>query len=114
MLEEGLTYTTSDGSKPGTTILTLVGPFTLGNMFQLQSEIRSMKPACLIVDLTSVPYMDSAGLGVLMNYFVSSQGQGRKLLLTGVNDRVKSLFEMTKVDGLLVICDSMEAAEAQA
>jgi anti-anti-sigma factor len=114
MLEKELSYTTSDGTKEGTVILTLEGPFTLGNMFQLQGELRSLKPACLIMDMVAVPYMDSAGLGVIMNYFVSAQGAGRKLILSGVNERVKALIEMTRVDTILKIADSIEAAQALA
>ena len=45
--------------------------------------------------------MDSAGLGLIMNYYVSAQDHGRKLLLAGVNERITALFEMTKVQGVL-------------
>ena len=114
MLEKELSYTMSDGAKEGTVILTLEGPFTLSNMFQLQGDLRTLKPACLIIDMTSVPYMDSAGLGVIMNYFVSAQGAGRKFFLTGVSDRLRALLEMTKVDGVLRVCDTVEAAQALA
>lgn len=109
-----MSYTVTDGAKEGVLILALDGPFTLGNMFKLQSEMRSLTPPCLIMDLSAVPYMDSAGLGVIMNYFVSAQSHGRKLILTGVSDRIRALFEMTKVDGVLKISDSVPAAEAQA
>jgi len=44
---------------------------------------------------------------------VSAQGAGRKLLLVGVNDRVRALVEMTKVDSVLRLCDSVEAAQSQ-
>ena len=114
MLDKELSYTTSAGAKEGTVILTLDGPFTLSNIFQLQNDLRTLKPTCLIMDLTSVPYMDSAGLGVVMNYFVSAQSGGRKLLLAGVNDRVRALLEMTKVDSVLRLCDTVEAAQSQA
>lgn len=111
MLEQGFTYTTSEGSRPGITILTLEGPFTIGNIFQLQTDLRNLRPACLIMDLKGVPYMDSAGLGVIMNAFVSAQSGGRKLRLVHVNERVQSLLEMTKVDSLLPSYNSLEAAE---
>jgi len=114
MLDKELSYTTTDGAKPGTVILTLDGPFTLSNLFQLQGYLRTLQPACLIMDMTAVPYMDSAGLGVVMNYFVSAQTAGRKLLLAGVNERVQSLFEMTKVDSVLHSYDTVDAAQAQA
>jgi anti-sigma B factor antagonist len=114
MLDKALSYATSPGAKEGTVIMTIDGPFTLSNIFRLQTELRTLKPACLIMDLTSVPYMDSAGLGVVMNYFVSAQGNGRKLLLVGVNDRIRALLEMTKVDSILRLFDSIEAAQSQA
>jgi anti-anti-sigma factor len=114
MPDKVLTYTTSAGSKQGTTIVTLEGPFTLGNMFKLQADLRALKPECLILDLTSVPYMDSAALGVIMNSYVAAQGSGRKFLVAGVNDRVRALLEMTKVDSVLKICDSVETAQALA
>lgn len=113
MLEEGFTYSTADGSKPGVTILTLAGPFTLANIFQVQSDLRGLKPPCLVMDLAQVPYMDSAGLGVIMNAFVSAQGGGRKVVLANVNERIRSLLEMTRVDAVLQVCESVEAAEAQ-
>lgn len=114
MLEKELSYTVTDGAKEGTVILSLDGPFTLGNMFQLQSDLRALRPPCLIMDLSAVPYMDSAGLGVIMNSFVSAQSHGRKFFLTGVSDRLRALFEMTKVDAVLQICDSLDAAQTLA
>jgi anti-sigma B factor antagonist len=66
------------------------------------------------MDLTGVPYMDSAGMGVIMNYYVAAQSGGRKFIVVGVNDRVRALLEMTKVDSVLKLCDSVEAAQALA
>jgi anti-anti-sigma factor len=114
MLDKELSYAISDGAKEGIVILAVDGPFTLSNMFRLQHELRALKPACLIMDLTAVPYMDSAGLGVIMNYFVSAETAGRKFLLAGVNERLKALFEMTKVDVVLRLCDTVDAAQALA
>jgi anti-anti-sigma factor len=113
MLDKELSYTAMAGAQDGTTVLTLEGPVTLGNIFQFQTELRTMKPECLIMDMTSVPYMDSAGLGVIMNYYVAAQSSGRKFFLAGVNDRLRALLETTKVDGVLRICDTVEAAQAQ-
>jgi anti-sigma B factor antagonist len=113
MPEQELSYSIANGAKEDTIILRLTGPFTLTNMFQLQSELRSLKPACLIMDIAGVPYMDSAGLGVIMNYYVSAQNNGRRFYVCGVNERVKALLEMTKVDSVLHLRGSVEAAEAE-
>jgi anti-sigma B factor antagonist len=112
MPEQEFSYRTEDCAREGTVILHLTGPFTLTNMFQLQSELRILKPSRLIMDIAGVPYMDSAGLGVVMNYYVSAQNNGRGFYLCGVNERVRALLELTKVDSVLHLCDSVEAAEA--
>jgi anti-anti-sigma factor len=112
MPEKELSYTITNGAKEGALILALDGPFTLGNMFELQSELRTLNSPCLVMDLSAVPYMDSAGLGVIMNYFVWAQSHGRKFFLTGVSDRIRALFEMARVDNVLNVCEAVEAAEA--
>ena len=113
MLEQDFSYNIANGTKDGTLILHLTGPFTLGNMFQLQSELRTLKPACLIMNLTKVPYMDSAALGVIMNYYVSAQSNGRKFYVCDVNERVRALLELTKVDSVLHLCESVAVAETE-
>jgi len=47
-----------------------------------------------------------------MNGYVSAQNNHREFLLTGVNERVQALLEMTKVDRILRIYPSVESAEA--
>jgi len=107
-------FTRRPGTRSGVEILSLSGPFTLGNMFQLQRELQQLTPPYLIFDITNVPYMDSAGLGLLVNSFVSAQKNGRKIAVSGVAPRIMTLFEMTKVDNILPLFPTAEAAEAGA
>jgi anti-anti-sigma factor len=112
MRDEPMTHGFTAGRRDGTTILKLSGPLTISTMFGFQNELRAVKAEVLIIDLSETPYMDSAGLGLIMNSHVSQQDHGGKLLLAGVNDRVKALFEMTKVQGVLTSFPTVEAAEA--
>jgi anti-sigma B factor antagonist len=80
-------------------------------MFGFQNELRAVKSEVLIIDLSETPYMDSAGLGLIMNSYVSAQDRGGKMLLAAVNERVKALFEMTKVDVVLKSFPSVAEAE---
>ena len=111
MHQAPLSYTAATGGRAGTTILKLVGPLTLTNMLSFQHELRAMDSPVLIVDMSGVTYMDSAGLGLLMNGYVSAQNHNRKFLLAGVNDRVFALLQMTKVDSVLPVFPSARAAE---
>lgn len=111
MRDAPLTVTVKSGEHEGTTILVLRGPLTLQNSFDFQNDLAQHKPAVLILDLTESPYMDSAGLGLLMNYYVSAEKNGRKLLLAGVNERIRALLEMTRVH--LILKNYATVAEAE-
>ena len=87
----------------------LQGPFTLNNLFAFQAVLRAQS-VTTVLDLTGVPYMDSAGLGVLVNSHVSRQQHGQKLVLVGVTERVQELFKLTKVDSVLEVFPNLEAA----
>jgi anti-sigma B factor antagonist len=112
MADAPMTFTQRPGSRDGIEILSLSGPFTLGNMFQLQRALQEMRPPYLIFDITQVPYMDSAGLGLLVNFYVAAQKNGRRMAVVGATQRIVALFEMTKVDSLLKLYPTVEDAEA--
>lgn len=108
-----LTIEHKEGSAPGTRILILSGPVTLRNLFDLQPELRGgVLPKVSILDLSGVPYMDSAGMGAIINHYVHCQGHGSKFIAVGVSPRVHELFKMTKVDSIIPQAETIEAAEA--
>jgi len=114
MLNDGpLSIERADGKSPGTRVFRLSGPLTLRNLFELQSELRnSTMPALTVIDLSNVPYMDSAGMGLMMNHYVRCQTKGTKMVVSGANNRVMDLFKVTKVDTVLPLAPTIEAAEA--
>ncbi len=104
-----------DGKKPGTMIIRLTGPLTLRNIFDLQTELRNDEARPLtILDLTGVPYMDSAGMGVVVNYHVHCQNKGGKLMTVGVSPRIMDLLKITRVDLVLRMAATPEEAEGLA
>lgn len=114
-IDAPLTFDRCTGKLPGTRILVLNGPLTLRNMFELQGELRiDPQPALSILDLSGVPYMDSAGMGLVINHFVHCQNNGSKMVAVGVSPRVHELFKMTRVDSLVPQAPTVEAAEASA
>jgi anti-sigma B factor antagonist len=94
-------------------ILSLRGPLVASNGADFQNAIRREEPAqTLIVDLTDVPYIDSAGLGLLVSAQVSRQKTGRRMVLSGINPRVQRLFDITRVNDLFLIFTSPGEAVA--
>ncbi len=114
MRDEPLVYTITPGTREGAVVIKLSGPLTLSNMFAFQGEIRAIQPAVAIFDLTESEYMDSAGLGVLVNFYTSAASHGRKMALAGVNERIEALLEMTRVKSLLRVFPTVAEAEAAA
>jgi anti-sigma B factor antagonist len=114
MRDEPLVYTITPGTREGAVVIKLSGPLTLSNMFAFQGEIRAIQPAVAIFDLTESEYMDSAGLGVLVNFYTSAASHGRKMALAGVNERIEALLEMTRVKSLLRVFPTVTEAEAAA
>jgi anti-anti-sigma factor len=111
------------GKAPGTVILSLMGPFTARDMYgkltpvELKDLLRT--PAVpgeeavtfQILDLTSVSYMDSFGLGMLVTHFASCKNHGLKMVAAGANARVLELMRLTKMDTIIPLAESVEAAE---
>jgi anti-sigma B factor antagonist len=116
MLTDGpLTIARKEGKSAGTCIFCLTGPLTLRNLFEFQAELRgNTPPALTVIDLAGVPYMDSAGMGLIMNHYVRCQTKGAKLIVTAANNRVMDLFRVTKVDTVLPLATTIEEAEARA
>jgi anti-anti-sigma factor len=99
------------GAGPSVRILRLIGPFTLGTMFDFQNIVREGDAAVTIIDLSGVPYMDSAALGALLGFHVSCQREGRRYALAGVSSRLRTLFLVAGVDGFLTQYDTADQAE---
>jgi anti-anti-sigma factor len=99
-------------SASGAKVFKLIGPLTIQTLFDFQHLVREETTKAIIVDLSNVAYMDSAGLGCLVSAFTSCQRSERGFAITGAGERIRTLFAVTRVEGLLPCFDSVQAAEA--
>lgn len=99
-------------SPNGARLIQLAGPLILRTLFEFQDGARKELDKAVIIDLTGVPYMDSAGLGAVISIFASCQRTQRGFAIIGVSQRIRTLFEVTHCDGLLPTFDSLDAADA--
>jgi anti-sigma B factor antagonist len=113
MTADSLRITPREGVQPGHRIFELTGPFTMSTLFPLREVLRSAGDAVVILDFTGVPYMDSAGLGLLVQAQVSIQNSGRRLAVAGMNERVRTVLSVTNVDKLFRSFGTATEAEAQ-
>jgi anti-anti-sigma factor len=99
------------GSANDVTIFTLRGPLTIVTLFDFQTAVRQPDLRSTIVDFSGVPYMDSAGLGIVLSHWAHTQRIGVKFAAVAISDRVKVLLEMTGVANLLPSYPTVADAE---
>jgi len=99
------------GKSAGVRILRLSGAFTLKEVFDFQSVVRGLDDPVLIIDLSFVPYMDSASLGSIVSVHTSSQRQNRRYALVGASERLQTLFKVGGVSKILITYPTLEEAE---
>ena len=58
-----------------------------------------------VIDFSRTGYIDSAGLGVLISISKQIRAEGGELSLANLNDDLRSLFHLTKLDTLFGIIE---------
>ncbi len=63
-----------------------------------------------MIDFANTGYIDSSGLGVLVSLSKKIREQGGELRLAALNEDLRTLFELTKLDTLFKIADTRAQA----
>lgn len=105
----------SQRSVQGVCVLDINGPITLGadGSERLGDRVRSLVQAGerrLVLNVAGVAYVDSAGLGELVNAFTTIKRQGGVLKLVGVTKKLHDLLVITKLVGVFQTFETEEAA----
>jgi anti-sigma B factor antagonist len=109
-----LAVSSTEGKRPGTRIFKIAGPLTLDNLFVFQDALRTgEQPQIAIFDLSGVPYLDSAGMGAIVNYYVHCQRKGAQVIVAGVNGRTMELFVLSKLHTIIPMANSAAEAEGR-
>lgn len=107
--ESPLSMRCTEGSTDKMRIYEVTGPITLANLFGFQDQLRASEPPeRVVLDLAGVPYVDSAGLGAIVNYFVHCERRGTRMALAGVSDRIAEMLRMTRVDAVIPVVSKAE------
>ncbi len=76
----------------------------------LLNDMIGKKPERLVVDLSDVSYIDSAGLAALIEAMQKVEGYGGKFMLAGLQETVRSIFEISRLDQVFQIFPDADAA----
>ena len=96
------------------TVLELTGRLVLGDGDEpLKGKVKALLlqgASHVMLNMTGVTYVDSAGLGALVGLSLTARQQGRAVTLVNPSQRLVELLAMAKLQNVVTVCDS----EAQA
>ena len=97
----------------GVTVVAVEGQLIVGNRQELKQKVLEELEngeRKFVVDFDQTGYIDSSGLGVLVSLSKKIREQGGELRLAGLNEDLRTLFELTKLDTLFKIAGSRAEA----
>jgi len=110
MSEVKLSYEVLEGNN----VLKVDGNVIFENSNQVKEEakeiIKEKEIYNLIVDLSSASYLDSSGIGVILSLFKFMRDNNGKLIIANPNEKVKRVFEVTKLNQILDIYNDINKA----
>jgi anti-sigma B factor antagonist len=96
-------------------VVDVEGQLIVGNRQELKQSILDALEAGdrkFLIDFTRTGYIDSSGLGVLVSLSKKIRDEGGDLRLAGLNEDLRTLFELTKLDTLFAISNTASEALA--
>lgn len=88
------------------TVVSLTGDIDLycsPEVRQVLSEATDRRAPVVVVDVSDVPHMDSSGVATLVEALQKVKRYKGRLVLVGMQDRVKSVFEISRLMELFEI-----------
>ncbi len=107
-----MTFTVTNAPN-GVIIVSVDGQLIVVNRNELKDKVlKALETgeSKFVLDFSSTEYIDSSGLGVLVSVSKKIREAGGELRLAGLNEDLRMLFELTKLDTLFKICDTTDEA----
>ena len=98
-------------------VLPLEGEIDLHVSPTISASMKAMladKPQQFVIDLSRVSYIDSSGLAVLIEGMQTVSSYGGKFALAGLQESVRPIFEIARLDQVFRIFPDVDAALAAA
>lgn len=102
-------------SSNGVMVVRVEGQLVVGNRNELKEHLQGLLEKGerrFLIDFAQTGYIDSSGLGALVALARKVREEGGDLRLSGLNEDLRSLFELTKLDTLFAISETPDQALA--
>ena len=93
-----------------TTIYRAKGKLSLETASGFVQQLRPDESPALVLDLSGVNFLDSAGVGALVSLFVNRRNQGKSLALSALSPQAKAVVMVAGLQNMLPIYAMLEEA----
>ena len=116
-MAQQMTETNSRRVDDNASVIDIHGEITAKSEQQLMdayAQACGERTRAVVINFTSLEYMNSGGIGLIVTLLVRANRQKQRLSAYGLNEHYRQIFELTRLDEAIAIYDSETAAIAAA
>ena len=104
------------GQQGDVSILRVEGRFVTGAdpefLRKKVEELKRLHKGKVLVDLTAMPHIGSAGIGFLVGLFTSVEAGSGRFVMVGLQPRVREIFDTTQLSKVLPLAKDVASGLA--
>ncbi len=83
-----------------------ISAFAEDTLMDAYSEANTPTTRTIVLNFSGLEYMNSSGIGLLVTLLIRANRQKQRLLAYGLSEHYKHIFELTRLNEAIGICDS--------
>lgn len=94
-------------------LINVFGEISFENCTEFKKSIlRNIlgEESVIILDMEKVTYINSMSLGIIVKAYSESKKHGKEFVICSLQDNIKKLFSITKLDRIIAIYNNREEA----
>jgi anti-sigma B factor antagonist len=101
--------------RAGFSLVTIAGAIDGKTAPEVQEQLRPVFDGGgnVVMDMSAVDYMSSAGLRLLLLIYRDFTARRRRLVLAGISPEIKAVMQHTGFLGFFIVAENVEQASAQ-
>ncbi len=101
-----------NGTDGGASVTRLSGKLSLETVNEFITTMRPEAAPYLVLDMSGLSFLDSAGVGALVSLFVSRRNHGKTMALAGLTQQGVAVMQVSGLMKLIPIFPSVDEALA--
>ena len=91
-----------------------ITPFAENALMEAYSQASTEGAQAIVLNFSGLEYMNSGGIGLLVTLLIRANRHGQQLFAYGLNEHYRHIFELTRLNEAIRICETEAQALAAA